>query len=143
MSGLDSQGRPYELIASKAVQSLTGGGIDLEDVRAKVATDDNTTANITAASGHYEQQGKTLQLGGGITVKTTSGVTITMPSAVVDVAGGDLKGQGPGPYRNAEPDAGRLVAAGDRGRQAPVVRRTGEDDPRSHHGRRGADGLEE
>ena len=95
MSGLDSRNRPYQLIAERAFQSLTGGGVDLEKLSAKIAVNDDTEADIKAASGHYDQASQNLVLSGGIGVTTTSGIHIEMASATIDFGGGNLDGQGP------------------------------------------------
>ena len=95
MSGLDSKNRPYQLIAERAFQSLKGGGVDLEKLSAKVAVNDDTDAEIKAASGHYDQASQNLTLAGGIGVQTTSGINIKMASATIDFDGGNLDGQGP------------------------------------------------
>ena len=95
MSGLDSKSRPYQLIAERAFQSLTGGGVDLEKLSAKIAVNDDTEANIKAASGHYDKASQNLILSGGIGVQTSSGIHIKMASATIDFSGGNLDGQGP------------------------------------------------
>lgn len=95
MSGVDSRNRPYELIAQRAFQSITGGGVDLEHVNARIAIDDENTATIDAADGHYDQRGGEMQLSNGIAVKTTNGITIGMDKADIDIAKGVLTGSGP------------------------------------------------
>ncbi|MCP3053912.1 LPS export ABC transporter periplasmic protein LptC [Aurantimonas marianensis] len=95
MSGLDSNNRPYDLLAERAIQSLNGGGVDLEKVTATVSVNDETTADITAESGNYDQATQKLLLRDGITVKTTSGISINLAAADIDLAKGTLNGEGP------------------------------------------------
>ncbi|MEC5289536.1 LPS export ABC transporter periplasmic protein LptC [Aurantimonas sp. C2-6-R+9] len=95
MSGLDSSNRPYDLVAERAIQSLNGGGVDLEKVKATVSVDDDTTADITAESGNYDQTNQRLQLRDGITVETTSGISINLAAADIDLGEGTLEGEGP------------------------------------------------
>lgn len=95
MSGLDSSNRPYDLVAERAIQSLNGGGVDLEKVKATVSVDDQTTADITAATGNYDQATQKLRLRDGITVRTTSGISINLAAADIDLAKGTLDGEGP------------------------------------------------
>ncbi|MEF2550712.1 LPS export ABC transporter periplasmic protein LptC [Aurantimonas sp. A2-1-M11] len=95
MSGIDSNNRPYELIAERAIQSLGGGGVDLEKITAKIAIDDDTTADILAAAGKYDPTAETLKLDGGVQVDTTSGITISLAAADIDIASGEMKGRGP------------------------------------------------
>jgi lipopolysaccharide export system protein LptC len=95
MSGIDSQNRPYELVAERAIQALNGGGVDLEKITAKIALDEDMSATIEAASGKYDSAAETLALGGGVRVDTTDGITIRLTAADIDIATGALIGSGP------------------------------------------------
>ncbi len=95
MSGFDKQNRPYTMIAQRAVQSLGGGSIDLENVRASIPMDDDTTAEVVAASGFYRPDEDKLRLFGNIKVRTSDGMTVQLGEAEIDIAGGRLIGKGP------------------------------------------------
>lgn len=96
MSGVDSSDRPYSLIARRAIQLLGGtGGIDLEEVRANLSVRDGVTADITAATGHYDPQSQKLRLSDQIAVETTDGMSIAMSQADIDITTGSMVGAGP------------------------------------------------
>ncbi|WP_185984017.1 LPS export ABC transporter periplasmic protein LptC [Aureimonas mangrovi] len=95
MSGSDSNDRPYAVIAQRAVQSLTGGNIDLEGIRAELALDERTNAVISAANGIYNPDLETLRLSDDIAVDTSDGVAVRLSSADIDLAAGSLVGSGP------------------------------------------------
>lgn len=95
MSGVDSKNRPYQLIATRAVQSLDGGGITLEAIQAKVPIGEDATADIRSDSGYYDATAGTLQLSQGISVETTNGVSIRLAGADIDLSSGTMDGQGP------------------------------------------------
>jgi lipopolysaccharide export system protein LptC len=95
MSGFDKAGRPYSMIAQRAIQSLDGGGVELEVVKANVAVREGTTADIVARLGHYDQKAQQLRLYEGVSVETTDGMTIKLEDARIDLAAGDMVGQGP------------------------------------------------
>ncbi|MBP0615949.1 LPS export ABC transporter periplasmic protein LptC [Jiella mangrovi] len=95
MSGVDSKNRPYQLIATRAVQSLDGGGISLDAIQAKVAISDDATADIRADAGYYDATSGMLQLTKGISVKTTNGVSVQLAGADIDLTSGTMNGQGP------------------------------------------------
>lgn len=95
LSGFDRSGRPYTMVADRAIQSLNGGGVDLEGVRANVTVSSDSTADITAVRGHYDQDGDKLRLADGITVETSNGMTIDLKEASIDLSAGDLKSTQP------------------------------------------------
>jgi lipopolysaccharide export system protein LptC len=95
MSGSDSNDRPYAVIAQRAVQSLTGGNIDLEGIRAELALDERTNAVISAANGVYNPDDETLHLSDDIAVDTSDGIAVRLSSADIDLAAGRLVGSGP------------------------------------------------
>lgn len=95
MSGVDGNTRPYSMTAARAIQSLTGGGIDLEGVKASLTVDENTTADLTARNGRFDPKGNTLRLFDDITVNTTSGIEVKLDSADIALADGRLEGSGP------------------------------------------------
>ncbi len=95
MSGVDSKNRPYQLIATRAVQSLDGGGITLEAIQAKVPIGEDATADIRSDTGYYDATAGTLQLSKGISVETTNGVSVRLAGADIDLSSGTMDGRGP------------------------------------------------
>lgn len=95
MSGFDKENRPYSMIAQRAIQSLDGGSIDLENVRASVPVGTDGTAEIVAAKGLYYPQAEKLRLYGNIAVETSEGMSIRLKEANIDLAAGRLVGTGP------------------------------------------------
>ncbi|WP_245413545.1 LPS export ABC transporter periplasmic protein LptC [Mangrovicella endophytica] len=96
MSGYDKQGRPYSMVARRAFPSLNGAGVvDLEGIRANLTVADDTTADIEAAKGTYDQKAETLRLFGNISVKTSSGMTMKLSEADIDMKTGTMTGVGP------------------------------------------------
>lgn len=96
MSGIDSKGRPYELIARRAVQSVMGDeGIELDGVDATIAISDDATARIQASGGYYLPDEEVLRLDGGIGVETSDGISVDLSKARIDVRSGALSGSGP------------------------------------------------
>lgn len=102
MSGVDSNNRPFELVAQKAMQAITGGAIDLEGIDAKVAMSDDDDATIKASAGHYDPNSQKLELSGGLDIATTSGLNVAMRSAGIDLTAGTLVSQEPILIRTAD-----------------------------------------
>ena len=95
MTGFDKAGRPYSMIAQRAIQSLDGGGVDLQLVKANVTVREGTTADIAAQEGHYDQKTQQLRLYDQITVDTSDGMAMKLQDAQIDLAAGNMVGQGP------------------------------------------------
>jgi lipopolysaccharide export system protein LptC len=95
MSGYDKNQRPYSMVAQRAIQALDGSGIDLEEVKANITISDSATADVLAARGHYEQKTQQLRLYEGVKVDTSSGMSIRLADARIDLASGSMVGAGP------------------------------------------------
>ncbi|MER0239779.1 LPS export ABC transporter periplasmic protein LptC [Fulvimarina sp. MAC8] len=102
MSGVDSNDRPFELVAQKAMQAITGGAIDLEGIDAKVAVSDKTNAVIRASAGHYDPNDQLLNLTGGMSIKTDDGLQVEMQSAGIDLTAGTLTTEEPVHIKTAD-----------------------------------------
>jgi lipopolysaccharide export system protein LptC len=86
LGGFTRDGRPYELTARAAAQDLTNPGVlELKDVRAKVAMQDKTTVELSAASGIYDTKGDTMVLRTDVVVTSSAGYTVRLKEAKVDV----------------------------------------------------------
>ena len=95
MTGFDKNGRPYSMIADRAIQTLGSGGVDLEGITANLTVRDGETADILAAKGHFDQTAQTLRLYDDITVDTSDGMSVKLKEAQIDLAAGDMVGVGP------------------------------------------------
>ncbi|GGD03338.1 membrane protein [Aureimonas glaciei] len=95
MSGYDKNQRPYSMVAQRAIQALDGSGIELEDVKANITISDSATADVLAARGHYEQKSQQLRLYDDVRVDTSSGMSIRLSDARIDMANGSMIGAGP------------------------------------------------
>ncbi|ALN71299.1 LPS export ABC transporter periplasmic protein LptC [Aureimonas sp. AU20] len=118
LSGVDGRDRPYSMLADRAIQTLGGTGVDLEQVRANLTVDDSTKAQLDAAKGRYDTRTEVLRLYDDITVETTSGIRIKLASADVSLQDGQLTGSGPVEIAtpNQRLEAGNVVIS-DRGKQ--------------------------
>ena len=96
LEGLTSEGRPYQMTAERAVQSVGEEGIiDLETLEARIPADDGNWARVVANAGVYDRAANTLRLSGDIVVTTTDGAVGRLTSAVVDIAASTLKSSEP------------------------------------------------
>jgi lipopolysaccharide export system protein LptC len=86
LGGFTRDGRPYELTARAAAQDLTNPTVlELKDVRAKIEMQDKSTVTITAASGVYDTKGDTMLLRTDVVVTSSSGYSVRLNEAKVDV----------------------------------------------------------
>jgi len=91
MSGFDSNRRPYQVKATKAVQDLVNPKIvNLETIDAHFATDDINTAVLKARAGILDNLRNRLGLRNGITIVTSDGYHVTMIDADMDINKGTL-----------------------------------------------------
>lgn len=91
LAGTDGNGRPYSLSAERATQDADNPArITLVNILAKMPVGDSGVAQISAATGVYDTAGKTLDLGGAISVDMDDGVTIRLQDASIDIAEGRL-----------------------------------------------------
>jgi lipopolysaccharide export system protein LptC len=95
MTGFDKAGRPYSMVADRAIQSLDGGGVELERIKANLGVRADTTADVVANRGHFDQKSQKLRLYDDVTVDTTDGMSVRLKDAAIDLAAGDMVGQGP------------------------------------------------
>jgi lipopolysaccharide export system protein LptC len=96
LTGFKTDGRPYEMIAHKAVQDLTRPDIlELENIDAKVEMQDGQHVTIKSVNGVYDTKGEVLKLNDHITLKTTSGYEGHLSEATVHVASGRVVSESP------------------------------------------------
>ncbi len=95
LTGFDSRHHEYSIVASRAIQPLNNPGqVRLEDIQAKIESADGTTT-ITAEAGDYDHNKRLIRLLGAIAADTSSGYTLHLTDADVDLAGGTLVTENP------------------------------------------------
>jgi len=86
LGGFTRDGRPYELTARGAAQSLTNPGfLELKDVSARIQMQDKSNVEIKAATGTYDTKGDTMVLKTNVVVTSSSGYSVRLNEAKVDV----------------------------------------------------------
>lgn len=109
LRGLDGNQRPYRLEARRAIQdSDKPTTIALEAIEATLPFGTDGMALVTAGSGLYDADGKTLSLSDSVTVDTKDGMSVRLVDAEIDIASGALKTN-----RRATVDTGRAVVSAD------------------------------
>ena len=85
LSGFTRDGRPYDLVASAAAQSLTNPGVlELKDVRAKVTMQDKSVIEVQADKGIYDTRSDEMVLNQNVTMISSTGYTVHMQNAHID-----------------------------------------------------------
>jgi lipopolysaccharide export system protein LptC len=91
LSGFTRDSRAYELSAAAAAQDLTKPDIvELLNLHAKVAMQDNNTMQMSAFSGIYNSKSETLKLERDIQLSSTSGYQGHLSEAMVDIRKGNV-----------------------------------------------------
>ena len=108
--GMDQEDRPFSITANEARQNTDQiGVIDLIEPRADITLADGAWVALMAAGGHYDRDGRRLDMSGGVNVFHDRGFEISSEVVSVDLDTGTassdrvVNGQGP---------AGELTAAG-------------------------------
>ncbi len=96
LNGTDSNQRPYDLSADRAIQDADQPTrIMLEKIKARLPMTDTSFASVTAGTGIYDADGKTLRLGDAVAVDTEDGMSIRMEDAAIDIESGTMSTQNP------------------------------------------------
>jgi len=91
LSGYTPDQRPYELWAKTAIQDLTDPDhVELNTLRAKVLTEDQSTVTLDARSGVFDNKQQTLDLQKDIFLQTSSGYEARLSQAFVDIGKGSV-----------------------------------------------------
>ena len=86
LGGFTRDGRPYDLTARAAAQDLANPGVlELKDVRARVAMQDKTTVDVSAATGVYDTKGDAMVLKDDVVVTSSAGYSVRMNEAQIDI----------------------------------------------------------
>lgn len=83
--GTDSQGRPFEISAARAVQRTSATPVvELTDVAARMAMT-NDTVHVEAGQGSYDLEREQLKVDGPLVMTTERGYQLTTRDAIVDL----------------------------------------------------------
>ncbi|QQN64347.1 LPS export ABC transporter periplasmic protein LptC [Bradyrhizobium diazoefficiens] len=91
LSGFTPDQRPYELWAKTATQDITDPDhVDLNDLRAKVLMEDQSTLFLDARTGRFDNKQQQLDLHKDIFLRTSTGYEARLNSAFVDMNKGTV-----------------------------------------------------
>ncbi|RYC32747.1 lipopolysaccharide-assembly, LptC-related protein [Lichenibacterium minor] len=91
LTGFRSDGRPYDLVASSAVQDAkTPSQLELHDIDAHVTMADQSVVHIVSDSGLYDSSKETMQLKSAIHLTSDKGLDAHMLSAFIAFKTGDV-----------------------------------------------------
>jgi lipopolysaccharide export system protein LptC len=111
VAGFTRDQRAYDLSARAASQDITKPNLlTLQDLRAKVALQDNAEVEMTAVSGVFDRGTEKLTLNDKILLTSTTGYEARLTRAVIDVKSGNIVSQDPVKVKllNGTLDANRL-----------------------------------
>ncbi|MDN4987651.1 LPS export ABC transporter periplasmic protein LptC [Bradyrhizobium arachidis] len=91
LSGYTPDQRPYELWAKTATQDITDADhVDLNDLRAKVLMEDQSTLFLDSRYGRFDNKQQQLSLAKDIFLRTSTGYEARLNSAFVDMNKGTV-----------------------------------------------------
>lgn len=91
LAGFTPDQRPYELWAKTATQDITDPDhVDLNDLRAKVLMEDQSTLFLDARTGRFDNKQQQLDLHKDIFLRTSTGYEARLNSAFVDMGKGTV-----------------------------------------------------
>jgi lipopolysaccharide export system protein LptC len=91
LSGFTPDQRPYELWAKTATQDITDPDhVDLNDLKAKVLMEDQSTLYLDARTGRFDNKQQQLDLHKDIFLRTSTGYEARLNSAFVDMNKGTV-----------------------------------------------------
>ena len=91
LSGFTKDARAYEFTADAAAQDLTKPNIvELSNIRGKLAMQDKTTVEMSAATGIYDTKEEMLNLNRDILLSSSNGYKGRLSQAMVDVKKGNV-----------------------------------------------------
>ena len=108
--GVDEEGRPYALIAEKAVRDpASPDRVLLEKLQADVALEDKSWIAVHAEKGSYDTQTKNVALSGNVTVFHDRGYEMQLQDITIDTVARSARTDNP---VTAQGGIGRIAAAG-------------------------------
>jgi lipopolysaccharide export system protein LptC len=94
LSGMDDDGLPFVITASRAIQEARGSDrVRLEDVAADISLKDGTALHVTAAKGVVDTKTHVLQVSGGMHLISADGYDARTASAEADLKAGTVHGE--------------------------------------------------
>ena len=91
LSGFKRDGRSYELTATTATQDLkTPNMVELDRLTARMQTGNDGWANLSGARGTYDSKIERLEVDGGLTVKTETGLDAKLQDAQIEFKAGTI-----------------------------------------------------
>ena len=91
ISGVQTDGRPFEIKARSGTQDITVPNIiELLGLDSKIGAADASTTWVSAARGIYDRQHDKMTLDGGIRIKSSTGYDIWLRTARIDFTTGGL-----------------------------------------------------
>jgi lipopolysaccharide export system protein LptC len=92
LSGSAGDGRQYVVEAERALQDVTNpNSIELEKVKAAVPFGSGATADVSAASGHFDNGTRVLSINGDLNITTTDGMNAVLKDAVFNLGTESVK----------------------------------------------------
>lgn len=89
LSGFKRDGRSYELNAATAVQDIKSPNVvELDSLKARMQTGSDGWADLSGAKGVYDSKGEKLDVDGGVSVKTETGMDARLRDAQIDFRSG-------------------------------------------------------
>jgi len=105
LNGFDANQRPYKLTAARAVQEAANPAqVQLDEISATLPLDESISADVTAGTGFYDANARTLQLDKQVSVVTNDGMTLDLQDADIDMRAGTLFTQNPVRATSAQAD---------------------------------------
>jgi len=96
IAGYTRDSRPYEFTARAAAQDLTQPDrVELQGVQAKVAMQDRSYVDVTAATGLYQSKSEHLMLRENVVVKSSAGYEGHFSEAAIDMRTGRVVSEKP------------------------------------------------
>ena len=96
LAGYTKDQRGYEVTAKAAAQDMAKPEfVELKELRAKLAMQDNNSAELVTVGGIYNTKTEILTLGPNITLKSTNGYEALLADAVVEVKKGNITSDKP------------------------------------------------
>jgi lipopolysaccharide export system protein LptC len=96
ITGLQKDGRPYEVKAHSGIQDITTPNvIELLGIDSTIGTADAATTWVSAAHGVYDSLNDKMSLEGDVQIKNSSGYDIRMKTARIDFKTGGLISEDP------------------------------------------------
>jgi lipopolysaccharide export system protein LptC len=119
ISGFDGDGHEYTVRADRAIQPLaTPDRVRLETIRATLSAPGQGPTTVSADSGQYDHQKRTLRLEGGIAVHSAEGYALHMTDVDIDFRAGSMRSSNPVTVTYADGEiTGQRFLATDGGRR--------------------------